>query len=209
MSQVWKTFNKQGRSFRVSNYGQVQKLLVDKNRYVDCFISYSVRGHPRVNFRYGGSNRPIQVNRLVADAFLGKSEFRLIHKDGDKLNCSVANLSYDTITYLRNMHISLDPTLLPWIARYKDEYVGHYQTRADAKLAVEAHTELLRAELSRVKKPMPASLESRSRGFDKPKYKDGIHEYAYNHYLVKEQGAVVEYFTSRQDAEEYIDIFCR
>lgn len=43
--------------------------------------------------------RQVKVHRLVAAAFLGRSELDVNHKDGDKTNNNLANIEYCTRAY--------------------------------------------------------------------------------------------------------------
>lgn len=67
--------------------------------------SLNSSGYPAVSIRYGGSGTPrrqrfVSVHILVMRAFVGPPPegMEVAHNDGDKLNCRLTNLRYDTPT---------------------------------------------------------------------------------------------------------------
>jgi hypothetical protein len=99
--EVWKPIPGYARHYEVSNYGRVRKL----GRWSDGLNTYEYRllalddthdGYFRIGIGAGRHRKRLPVHRFVLLAFLGPSELKVNHKDGQKRNNHLPNLEYVT-----------------------------------------------------------------------------------------------------------------
>ena len=101
----WRTVGASGRTYEVSDMGEV--------RFSQCRTLLKVyfrrEGYPQVSIKFAdGSRKPVAVHRLVADAFLDRTEgaTQVNHINGVKTDASMRNLEW--VTPAENVHHSIN-----------------------------------------------------------------------------------------------------
>lgn len=107
MNESWKPLSEYSNEYEVSNLGRVKST----NRYVPgsrgsvqfkpsviLTPKLTKNGYLRVHIRHKGKNTYPLIHRLVANAFLERTEDKTVinHKDGNKQNNCVDNLEWCT-----------------------------------------------------------------------------------------------------------------
>ena len=100
MIEDWKDIEGYEGHYQISNLGNV-KSLYHKNK---CGIIYREKilkpvfngKNYQISLCSGGNVKIYLIHRLVAKAFLGKSDLLVDHIDGNKLNNNINNLEYVT-----------------------------------------------------------------------------------------------------------------
>jgi len=102
-NEIWKNIEGYNGYYQVSNLGRVKSL---KGGYNILFIRKDRRGYLCVRLSNRGKVRQYFVHRLVALAFIGKSNLTVNHKDFNKENNNVDNLEFlsikDNLTHYYN-----------------------------------------------------------------------------------------------------------
>ena len=93
VKEVWIEIFK---DYLVSNKGQVKSLKYNEERILKHSIDR--KGYHRVHLSINGKQKFYQVHRLVALAFIPNPDNKpqVNHKDGNKDNCCVSNLEWNT-----------------------------------------------------------------------------------------------------------------
>lgn len=106
--EVWKTIDGYGGHYEISNKGNVRRidiyvpgkngLHLMRGRMVTQYNANNDPRYKRVRLTYNNKAQWVFVHRLVADAFLEKTEGKTIvnHLDNDPSNNNVANLEWTT-----------------------------------------------------------------------------------------------------------------
>lgn len=100
MQEVWKDIEGYEGHYQISNFGNV-KALYYRNKYgiinrEKILKPVFNRKYYQINLCSEGKTKIYLIHRLVASAFLGKSNLQVDHIDGDKLNNRLDNLEYVT-----------------------------------------------------------------------------------------------------------------
>lgn len=87
--------------YEVSNLGNVRRLRFINSRHnfekiKMCKQTLNTWGYMTVNLSKNGKLNTKRVHRLVAEAFLGKSNLQVDHIDGNKQNNRLDNIEYVT-----------------------------------------------------------------------------------------------------------------
>lgn len=92
MNEEWKDFPGYEDKYKISNLGRVLNITNNKIRKG----SIDGRGYPFVIFMKNGKRKVMRIHRKEMEAFFGKSELEVNHKDGNKHNNNLDNLEYVT-----------------------------------------------------------------------------------------------------------------
>ena len=98
MDEIWKDIPEYEGLYQVSNLGRV-KSLPKYNQYIEKIMKFTTRsGYHNLILRKNGERKSKQVHRLVAEAFIPKTEGKDIvnHKDFNRKNNNVNNLEWVT-----------------------------------------------------------------------------------------------------------------
>ena len=87
--------------YYASSFGYVYDTKLD--RIVPTRTTY--RGYLDCKINFNDKRRTINLHRVIAMAFLGKSQLTVNHKDGNKFNNAIDNLEYMTVQE-QNIHRS-------------------------------------------------------------------------------------------------------
>lgn len=126
--EEWKPIVDYEESYEVSNKGRVRSL----NRKVLCkngviknlkgkyiLVQKFPNGYSFVNLSDSNRVKPMMIHRLVMEAFCGKSDLEVNHKDGNKNNNNIENLEY--VTHSENMRHSYrilkNPPVKSWLGK--------------------------------------------------------------------------------------------
>jgi len=91
--------------YQVSNFGAIKSLAKEwkggqgcKGSHPDMIMKLSpnTRGYPSICLCSGNNKRTYKVHRLVLEAFVGKSDLQVNHKNGNKFDNRLENLEYCT-----------------------------------------------------------------------------------------------------------------
>lgn len=150
--EIWKDVVGYEGLYQVSNLGRV-KSLPKYNALSDRILKQNKSGlYYAVALYKNKISKTVVVHRLVASAFLGKSNFHVDHIDGNRFNNRIENIRYCTprenIVYL-NQRISKSGfpvgvrfTYGLWEARIfinkKRITIGKYKTMQEAAIAYSA-----------------------------------------------------------------------
>lgn len=111
MGEIWKDVADYEGYYSVSNLGRVKSVkreiqMNGSNQFGKCFNTKYIpekilkpceyNGYYCVSLWKNHKMKLVKIHRLVAEAFLGKSELTVNHKDGNKQNNNVYNLEYLT-----------------------------------------------------------------------------------------------------------------
>lgn len=93
--------------YQASNLGRIRSLPSRTSAGKILKLSVDYKGYHRVALRYTNKKQTKLVHRLVAFAFLGKSEMQINHKNGVKTDNRIENLEYVTQTanQLHRIHV--------------------------------------------------------------------------------------------------------
>lgn len=105
--EIWKDIPGYENYYQVSNYGRVKSLprtIIDKRGVlipVKGKVSYGTKGrvgYPVINLYKNNHNQPVNIHRLVAEAFIERPEHltQVNHKDSNRANNHVDNLEWVT-----------------------------------------------------------------------------------------------------------------
>lgn len=102
MSVEWRDVGGYEGMYQVSNKGSVKSLSrKDARGHVlqekELKLSTTKKGRKMVILSKNGQTKGFSVHRLVAEAFLGRSELTVNHIDEDPTNNNVENLEYMTV----------------------------------------------------------------------------------------------------------------
>lgn len=89
--EKWKTIDGFEGIYQISNYGGVRTLRMGGKIMIP---EKTRKGYLRVSLWKEGVRTRVLVHRLVAEAFIGKSDLRVNHKDLNKGNNHVRNLEF-------------------------------------------------------------------------------------------------------------------
>ena len=97
--EIWKDITGYEGLYQVSNLGRVKSLKNDKEKILKPVISS--KGYLFVNLCKQGKQKPTNIHRIVAKAFIpNPNNLPIInHKDEDKTNNCVNNLEWCTYQY--------------------------------------------------------------------------------------------------------------
>lgn len=97
--EIWKDITDYEGLYKVSNLGRVKSLKNDKEKILKPVISSN--GYLFVNLCKQGKQKPTNIHRIVAKAFIpNPNNLPIInHKDEDKTNNCVNNLEWCTYQY--------------------------------------------------------------------------------------------------------------
>jgi hypothetical protein len=94
--EEWKAIE-QAPNYAVSNFGNIKRAERGRRTRPGLPRSqWEVRGYKYITLHIDGKNRGFQVHRLVAAAFIGKSDLQVNHINGNKSDNRVQNLEYVT-----------------------------------------------------------------------------------------------------------------
>lgn len=111
MNEIWKDVTGYEGYYLVSNLGRVKSVrrkiqMNGSNQFGKCFSTKDIsekilkpcecNGYYCVSLWKNHKMKLVRIHRLVAEAFLGKSELTVNHIDGNKQNNNVNNLEYLT-----------------------------------------------------------------------------------------------------------------
>jgi hypothetical protein len=99
-NEIWKDVPGYEGLYRVSNYGQVKRLIGIgcKQERILKFNKKSNQGHLQVDLSKNGERKKILVHRLVLKTFMGKcpNKMECRHLDGNPRNNRLDNLKWGT-----------------------------------------------------------------------------------------------------------------
>ena len=112
MKEIWKDIPEFEGLYRISNTGKVMTLHNNRNRLLTLKINNT--GYAWVELSKNGKRKQFLVHRLVAMGFLDNpNNYPVInHKDENRLNNSVDNLEWCTLSYNTKYSIKLHPDRL-------------------------------------------------------------------------------------------------
>lgn len=144
--EIWKDVVGYEGLYQVSNLGRVKSLKHGKERILRD--AQNSNGYPGVVLCIASKGKTKMVHRLVAEAFLGKSDLDVNHKDGKPSNNNIENLEYVTTrenishgykskkTSSNYVGVSLCKTTLKWKASIyinsKRIELGRFNTELEA-----------------------------------------------------------------------------
>jgi hypothetical protein len=117
MNEIWKDVVDYEGLYQVSNLGRVRSCsrvadVLGSNQFGRCFTEKHIvgkilkpceyNGYYCVSLYKNGKMKLAKIHRLVASAFLGKSDLTVNHKNGVKTDNSIVNLEY--LTSAENTH---------------------------------------------------------------------------------------------------------
>jgi len=131
--EVWKTI-KGFDDYKFSSLGRIiSKERVRPPAYDKC-------GYVRMGFAVNGKSRSYLVHRLIMEAFIGKSDLQVNHKNGIKDDNRIENLEY--LTAKENMRHAFRTGLMGTSGEL------NYQAKLTNVQALDVHARLKRGERS-------------------------------------------------------------
>lgn len=100
LKELWRNIDGYKELYQVSNLGNVRSFKYNTSRILKERINR--RGYCYINLCQNGKYKSCSIHRLVAIAFLGKSDLTVNHKDGDKENNLLENLEW--LTHKENLN---------------------------------------------------------------------------------------------------------
>lgn len=90
--------------YEISSYGNVRSIGRKNHRNARYFSGKDVKklvssvGYYVVNLTGNGSRKQVFIHKMVLEAFVGPRPYKhdACHNDGNKLNCNLSNLRWDT-----------------------------------------------------------------------------------------------------------------
>jgi len=94
--EIWKNIQGYEELYQVSNGGRVKSLKWNKSKILKPALSG--RGYLMIGIYKEGKRKPVNIHKLVAEAFLTRcpNKNQINHKDGNKTNNLSANLEWCT-----------------------------------------------------------------------------------------------------------------
>lgn len=94
MKELWRNIDGYKGVYQVSSLGRIRSFKNKETRILKQRINS--RGYLYINLSENAKYKSYTVHRLVAIAFLGKSNLTVNHKNGNKLNNTIENLEWIT-----------------------------------------------------------------------------------------------------------------
>lgn len=128
--EVWKDIEGFEGRYQISNLGNVMSLNYMAKGYAALLTpKINNKGYAWVDLWRNNKSHPLQVHRLVAQAFLNNPDNLpfVNHKDENPLNNNVSNLEWCTPQYNAQYSINLHPERSKWREGRKHRGFGAYK----------------------------------------------------------------------------------
>lgn len=110
--EYWKDVNGFEGEYQVSNYGRVLSVYKPSSKKGMILKPYpNPKGYLWVSLLKNGIEKRRQVHRIVMEAFRGKSDLFVNHKDLNPKNNKLCNLEY--VTHTENIHHAIKNGAFP------------------------------------------------------------------------------------------------
>lgn len=144
--EIWKDVEGYEGLYQVSSFGRVKSFKGSVERILCGSVN---KGGYSILSLYSKDKIKIKYrHKLVADAFFGKSNLQVNHKDGNRLNNNIENLEYVTVRD-NNIHrykaektsskytgVSWNKEFSKWVAKFtlnsKRIFLGYFDNELDA-----------------------------------------------------------------------------
>lgn len=93
-TEIWKDIEGSEGIYQVSNFGRIKSFCRGKGKILNGSLSST--GYFQISLHLKNKKEHQRIHRLVAEAFLGKFDLYVNHKDGNKTNNNIENLEYTT-----------------------------------------------------------------------------------------------------------------